>query len=175
MAAPSAPSVTAQGAPQATFRAPAVFTPDASYIAQAAQAQFNRTNQINQLNAESESQRSTLQESIRRLMENAVGQRQSTKETANKQGLFYSGQLGKRLGDLESQIARQRADMQSDFDAQERARAAARQAILQGEPLETAAMRAEAVERQLARDEQAAAANQLAPNPPPKKKKKKKR
>lgn len=172
-AAPPAPRPTAIAAPVAPARTAAQFTPDAQYIAEAAQQQFNRTNSVNQLNAQSESERSNLAEAIRRLTEDAVGQRQGVREGANKQGLFYSGQLGKRLGDLESQIARQRADLQSDFDQSEAAREAARQAILQGAPLEEAALRAAGVERQIGRDEVAAGSNQLAPNPVKKKKKKK--
>lgn len=165
MAAPSAMPATA--APVAPARSPAVFTPDASYIAEAAQQQFNRTNSVNQLNQQSEAERTNLQEAIRRIGEDAVGQRQATREGANKQGLFYSGQLGKRLGDLESAIARQRADLQTRFDQSEVAREAARQAILQGAPLETAALQAASVERQIGRDESAAASNSLAPNPSP--------
>jgi hypothetical protein len=168
------PQVQAQGStPTATPRTPAVFTPDAQYIAQAAQAQFDRTNQINQLNADADTARNTFQEAVRRLMEGVPEQRQGLKQQANKQGLFYSGILGKRLGDLEAAVARQRADMQGSHDVEQRAREAARAALLSGATLEDAAMQAAAVERQIARDQEAAASNSLAPNPKPKPKKKK--
>ena len=173
-AAPSAPRVpkpapvaSPTGGAQAptAARTAAVFTPDAQYLAEAAQAQFNRTNRINQLNAEQENDRAVYQEATRRLMEGVPEQRQQISEQANRQGLFYSGQLGKRLGDLEAGVARQRADMRMSYDTEQRARQAARAAILAGEPLETAAMRAASVERSLAKAAEAASQNQLAVNP----------
>jgi hypothetical protein len=63
--------------------------------------------------------------------------------------------------------------MQGSHDVEQRAREAARAALLSGATLEDAAMQAAAVERQIARDQEAAASNSLAPNPKPKPKKKK--
>lgn len=157
------------------------FIPDAQYLAAAAQAQFNRQTQLDQLQAQDEAERTQTTEAIRRLMDDAGNQRQQTTQTAAKQGLFYSGQLGKRLGDLESQVSRQRADIQSSADTNARARAAARQAILSGAPLDQAALLAEAIGRQTDRDTTAAQNRQLVPTPvkpkpkPKKKPKKKKR
>jgi hypothetical protein len=170
-----APQAAAPGAPA---RTQAQFAPDAQYLAEAAQRQFGRTTSLDQLTAEDDAQRNQTQEAIRRLMEDATTQRQSTTEGAAKQGLFYSGQLGKRLGDLESQLARQRADVQSQYDNGARARAVARQAILSGAPLEEAAGLAAAAERQVGRDTDAANARQLVPTvvkPKPKPKPKKKK
>ena len=154
--------------PQATPRTPAVFAPDAQYIAEAAQKQFDRTNQVNQLNADADTARTMHQEAVRRLMEPVPEQRQQISQQANKQGLFYSGVLGKRLSDMEAAVARQRADLQASHDAEQRAREAARTAILNGATLEDAALQAAAVERQITRDQEAAANNSLARNPPPK-------
>jgi hypothetical protein len=124
--------------------------------------------QINQINAEHQAAVGSYQEGQRRLMEGVPQQQQNIKEGANKAGLFYSGQLGKRLGDLETQIARQRADAQSQFQGDERSREAARAAILQGGTIDDAALKAEAVARQLQRDQASAAGNRLVPTPVPK-------
>lgn len=163
------PQSPAPGAGQGAAGAPRQFVPDAQYLAQAGQAQFERQTRLNELSAEGEAQRTATQEAIRRMMEDAPDQRREVSQAANKQGLFYSGQLGKRLGDLETQLSRQRADVQSQFDAGQRAREAARTAILAGVPLEEAALRAEAAERRIAHDSEAAASNSLAPTPVPKK------
>jgi hypothetical protein len=160
---PGAPSTPGQIPP----RTNAQFAPDAQYLAQAAQAQFQRQTQLNQIEAEHQSALGSYAEGQRRLMEGVPQQRQDVKEGAAKAGLFYSGQLGKRLGDLETQIARSRADAQSQFNTDERARQAARATILQGGTLDDAAMKAEAVQRQIERDRAAASANQLAPTPVP--------
>lgn len=172
-AAPSAPSVTSFGgpvqppaAPQAP-RAAATFAPDATYLAEAAQRQFARQTQLNELQAQSEHGRTIQQEAIRRLMESVGEQRQQTSQSYNKAGLFYSGQLGKALGGIETAVARQRADIQGNFDAEERAREAARNALLQGAPLEEAAALAANVERQLGTDAGLAEAGALAPTPVP--------
>lgn len=170
-AVPHAPGVpAARPAPQApgVARKPGVFIPDAQYLAGAAQRQFERNTHINELTAEGDAQRSMMQESVRRLMEVVPEQRQGIKEGANRQGLFYSGQLGKSLGDLETQVARQRGDIQREYDTGSRAREAARTAILRGAPLEEAAAKAEAVQRQIERDQGAASRNALVPTPKPK-------
>lgn len=177
---PGAPGAAAAAAPQAgaPARTTAQFIPDAQYLAEAAQSQFNRQTNLDQLTAQDEAERNQTQEAIRRLMDTAGQQRQTTTQTAAKQGLFYSGQLGKRLGDLEAQVARQRGDVQSAYDTNARAREAARQAILSGAPLDEAAARAAAIERQVGRDTEAANARQLVPTvvkPKPKPKPKKKK
>lgn len=168
-AAPSAsqvPQVQPVAQPQAP-RAAATFAPDATYLAEAAQRQFARQTQLNELSAQSEHGRTIQQEAIRRLMEGVPEQRQQTSQSYNKAGLFYSGQLGKALGDIETAVARQRADIQGNFSGEERAREAARNALLQGAPLEEAAALAANVERQLSTDAGLAEAGALAPTPVP--------
>lgn len=49
----------------------------------------------------------------------------SAKQNANKSGLFYSGFLGKNLGEIETSYAKRRADLQTSF--QDNANARARQ------------------------------------------------
>jgi hypothetical protein len=49
----------------------------------------------------------------------------SAKQNANKAGLFYSGFLGKNLGEIETSYAKRRADLQTKF--QDNANARARQ------------------------------------------------
>ena len=170
---PRAPAVHPPGAPAPQTpgvppRQSAQFIPDAQYLAEAAQRQFERQTRLDELKAEGEAQRTATQEAMRQLMQGAPEQRQQINQGAARQGLFYSGILGKRQGDFESQLVRQRANVQGQFDTQQRAREAARAAILRGAPLDEAAAKAAAVERQIQRDTQAASNNQLAPTPPPK-------
>jgi uncharacterized phage infection (PIP) family protein YhgE len=169
---PGHSAVAAPGQPAAPGATPGrqagQFIPDAQYLAQAAQAQFQRQQQLDQIKAQHEAGLSAYNESVRRASEDVPQQRQQVSQSANKQGLFYSGQLGKQLGDYETMVARQRADLQNQFSSEEKAREAARTAILQGEPIDTAAAKAEAVQRQIERDSQAASQNALAPTPVPK-------
>src|SRR5687768_17448311 len=73
--APQAPQVQPVAQPQAP-RAAATFAPDATYLAEAAQRQFTRQTQLNELSAQSEHGRTIQQEAIRRLMEGVGEQRQ---------------------------------------------------------------------------------------------------
>lgn len=173
LAPPRAPGTPAVGQPPMAGpggggRKPAQFVPDATYLAQAAQQQFQRTSALNRISEESQTGRQSRDEAVRRVLEGLPQALQQTNQEYNKAGLFYSGQLGKARGEIETAIGRQRADIQNAFAAEERARQVERAAIQQGEPLETAALRAAAVERALTRDAEAASQNQLARNPRPK-------
>lgn len=140
-------------------------TPDAQYLSEAALRLFQRRQKLEELDRQSGQGQQDLQEAIRRLGEQRTTSLQTTTEGANRQGLLYSGQLGKRLGDVETQFTRQQGDMTRDQERQQAAIAAARHAIEAGAPLEEAAASAAASDRQIQRDEDAAAANMLVTNP----------
>lgn len=141
---------------------------DATYFSEAALRAFQRRQRKQELDTEGSYDRTDLGESIRRLAEQRGETLQGTKETAAGQGLFYSGQLGKRLGQVETDFTRRQGDMQRDFDRREAGREAARAAIDSGAPLEEAAAAAAATDRQIQRDTEAADAGTLARNPAPK-------
>lgn len=157
--APAAPAAPAAGATPPA--APAQIIPDAQYLAGLAQKQFERTTAINALNSQTDDDKTTTAEAIRRLLQRVPDERRQISEGANRQGLFYSGQLGKRLGDYQAEVTRQEGDFTGDLGRREAAREAARKAIEAGAPLEQAAMLAAAADRQIGRDEDAAAAGTL--------------
>lgn len=158
------PPQSPPGQPQ---QAAAGFTPDAEYLAAAAQRAFERTQALQSLTTQRETDQADTAEAIRRMLSQAPEQRQSIKQGANKAGLFYSGQLGKQLDTYESDLRRRQGDIELDFQRRENARAAARQAIESGMPLEQAAALAESATRQIARDTEAANAGALVPTPTP--------
>jgi hypothetical protein len=158
------PQASPPGQPQAPG-ANSQFAPDAQYLAEAAQRQFDRIQAMNALTSQAGSDKNDTSEAIRRLLSGAPEQRQGIKQNANRQGLFYSGQLGKQLTSYETDLTQRQGDIQHDFDARERARAVARDALEQGAPLQEAAALAEAASRQVQRDSDAASVNALAPPP----------
>lgn len=158
----AAPQAGPGGAPP-TSNAAAI-TPDAQYLAEAAQAAFRRTQQLNSLTQEEQDDRTNTATAINRLLENATSDRVKIGEGANREGLFYSGQASKRLGDYETQLNRARDDAQVLLAQRQAARLAQRQAVEQGSPLDDAVAMSLAAQRQTARDTAAADANALVPN-----------
>jgi hypothetical protein len=152
----------AGGAPAASNAAP--ITPDAQYLAEAAQAAFRRTQQLNSLTQEEQDDRTNTATAINRLLENAASDRVKIGEGANREGLFYSGQASKRLGDYEQQLNRARDDAQVLLAQRQAGRVAQRQGIEQGGPLDDAVAMSLAAQRQTARDTSAADVNALVPN-----------
>lgn len=158
---PSAPGAAAAapgGAP-----APGGFIPDAEYLAAAAQAAFQRNQQIEQLNTEGANDKTNFNTAITRLLTDVPKQRQAIREGANKEGLFYSGQLTKRLGDYEQALQRSQDDLNTGYGQREGARQAALTALQQGAPLDDAQLQAAAAARRIAADTVAADAGALAP------------
>ena len=143
----------AQVKPPPAPRAPYQWTPDAAYNAAVARLAFNRDEGIRQIDERQGYANADFAEASRRLGLQRTGAEKQTRETANRQGLFYSGQLGKRLGDVAASFTRQQGDLQRNKDRDDAARRAARQALIDGYTLEEAAARAEAVARGLARYE----------------------
>jgi hypothetical protein len=158
------PGQSPPGQPQ---EAAAGFTPDAEYLAAAAQRAFERTQALSALTTQGETDKGDTQEAIRRLLAQAPEQRQGIKQGANRAGLFYSGQLGKQLDAYEGELTQKQGDINLDFQRRENARIAARQAIESGMPLEEAAALAEAATRQIDRDTTMANAGGLAATPAP--------
>lgn len=161
------PPAPAAGAPQAqapAAGAPAQVQPDAQYLAEAAQRAFQRTTAINEYTEEGKTDRSNTEEAIRRLIADAANPRQTIRENANKQGLFYSGQLTKQLGQFEGQLNRLVGDQRNELRTREDARTRAITALQQGAPLEDAVALAASAQRQVDRDTSAADLNALVPN-----------
>lgn len=142
---------------------PAPLLDDAQAAAARAQALFDRTQSLAGLQQQGIYDANDLAEARRRLLEQQPKDEQAAKEAANRQGLFYSGVLGKQLGDIETSYARQIADQQAAYARREAARLAAIDALKQGAPLSDAAITADEIGRQETRDAATAAAGGLAP------------
>ena len=163
--APQAQPAAAAPAAPAPAAGPAVFTPDAAYLAAVAQSAFTRTNQLNQLDTEGRDQKTDTEEAIRRLLAKVPDDRRGITAGANRQGLLFGGHHSKQLDDYQGQVTRSESDQRLALQRGDDARAAIRKALQDGVPLEEAAFKAEAAERQLGRDQDAAALNMLAPPP----------
>lgn len=156
---PSGQASSAGGGAAARPFAPLV--DDAQAAAARAQALFDRTQQISQLNQQSAYDRGDLEEAMRRMGMQRPLVEQQTRENANRSGLLFSGILGKRLGDVATDYARREGDARSGFDRREsdrstRRRAAEQQAVLLNEAITQAL-----VDRQTQRDAETAAAGAL--------------
>lgn len=143
-----------------------VFQPDSGYTAQMGQANFDANQKMSQLQTQEENQSTDLMTSLARLRAQQPKDEQATQEGAANQGLFYSGILGQRLGDLDTQYSQKISDAQLAGDRSTAAIEAAKSAIQQGLPLTEAAARAAAVDRQITRDQAAAGADALVPDQP---------
>jgi hypothetical protein len=143
---------------------------DAQYFTDVAQQRFRAQQQLGQLGTQSAYARTDFDEALRRMGQQQGQDIQTTRENAAREGLFYSGQLGKREGDVNTQYARRTGDLRVNYDRGEAARQAARRALAAGASIDQAAAEAAAVDRQLDRDAQAAADGILARNPAPRRK-----
>jgi hypothetical protein len=152
----TAPSPAPHPAAAPAGQQPAPTIPDAQYLAELAQQQYARQTQIDAYNSQDATDQSSTAEAVRRLLEQRDPMLQQSKVNANKAGLFYSGQLGKQLGEIENNFARRQGDLQNDLATRTSGRAAARSALEQGGSLDDAALLAAAAERQITRDETAA-------------------
>lgn len=151
-AVPHAPAQAAVPSSSTTTNAPPVDPRDAAYYNAVAKLQFQANQQLAGLDQQDAYATADLRNALDRLHAQQPIAQQNTENTANAQGLFYSGQLGSRLGQLNAQYAQQEGDMDQNAQRAQAARAAARNAIQQGLPLSTAAALAAAVDRQSARD-----------------------
>lgn len=148
MAAPKTTSSTG-----ATSQKPAAPDPrDATYWTQLAQLKFQRDQEAARLTQEQSYADADFAEALRRRVGQFGEQKTEIKQVANQQGLFESGQLGKRLGAAQTAYDRANFDAQTAHDRESAARAAAREALAAGYTLDEAAAMAEAADRQLQRD-----------------------
>lgn len=154
----------ASGTPGTPASTPATFAPDAQFLAEAAQRAHQKATALTRLSQETSDDRTNTATAINRLLENAIKDRGQIDEGANSQGLYFSGQRDKRRGDYEEGLTRAKGDAQTAFDQREAARISERSAIEQGDPLDEAAARALAIQRQIGRDTNAADLGALVPN-----------
>lgn len=156
---------TAGAAP--TAGGPAQLVPDAQFLAEQARAQFERQTQIDQYASQSRDDVTNTQEAIRRLLQEVPDSRNTIKGGANKEGLLYSGQLGKRLDDYQAGVTRQQTDLNTGQQQREEARAAARAALERGASIDEAAALAALAERRIGVDQTDASLGALAPTQQP--------
>jgi hypothetical protein len=160
-------TATGQGGKQTKPPGPARYGDDSTAAAERAQLRFDTAQKLAELAQQGAYDRADLAESQRRSDVQQGLDTQATRESANRAGLFYSGQLGKSQDELAARYARTRFDTQTKSDRAEAARMAARQALLQGATLEEAAISARNVDRRIAADQAAADARSLVPEPGP--------
>lgn len=159
-AAPAAAPVPPPPAPPSP---PAPVAPpnplDAQYYNDMGIAQSRANQQIAQLNATGANERAALGENLRLLSQQEPITEQNFTNKANLAGLLYSGNLGRSIGDLQTQFVRQQARMNDTFSQHEAARQAQISGI--GEQLGFTDLAA-----RLAAIERASAAAQTAPLTP---------
>lgn len=96
---------------------------DAQYFNDIAKLEHFYAGRRADLQAAGESDARELQKSNVLLNEQQPKDTLSAKQNANKAGLFYSGFLGKNLGEIETSYARRRADLQSNYQNNQDTRA----------------------------------------------------
>lgn len=161
------------GAPQQTPSAAAAqpqqqqaFAPDSQYFSTAAQGTFDVGQGLAANDQQGVSNEATYREALRRLQEQRPGVERNAANSYNNQGLFYSGQYGKKLGDIATQFAERQADTRANYDSSEQARLAARRALEAGYTVSDAAAYAQSADRQVNNDTAQADAGTLAPPAP---------
>lgn len=122
-----APSATAT--PAAAPAAPAPSPLDATYGSGVARLLFNNTNQRNQLNTQGGQATEDFNTMLARMADNRAKDLLAQNYQANNEGLLYSGQLGKRRGDVEKGYSQQQSDAQTAYDRAATARTQALQAL----------------------------------------------
>lgn len=116
-AAPAAPGA-APATPGAASGDPMAKYKDSSYFSAIAQNIAKRTGGLAGLQESDSRLKADNATALQRLARNYAGQRQNLTEGANKSGLFYSGILGKRLGDAETNYTDQRGDINNTMSRQ---------------------------------------------------------
>ena len=94
---------------------------DAAYNSGVAGLIFNNTNQRNDLNAQLSQGTQDFNTMLSRMADARAKDLLSANYAANKQGLFYSGQLGKRRGEIEKGYSQRQSDAQTAYDRQQAA------------------------------------------------------
>lgn len=125
---------------------------DSTYFSTVAKLDFQKANALNKLNTQESTQRQDLTTALQRMSAQRPADELKITQGANNAGLFYSGQLGKQMGDYANKYEQNVSDRNLSFDRSQAARVAARQAIEQGYTIDQAAALAAATERQTGRD-----------------------
>ena len=124
---------------------------DAQYWMERAKLFNQQQQQLADLQKQQEWADLDYQEAVRRLTERYQRQRQATTTAANRAGLFYSGQLGKWLGDIDVEESRRLSDLRQDYERRSEARKALiaklQEAIQQGRVIGEEDIFAAAVQR----------------------------
>lgn len=161
---PTPPAPAVPGAPGTATRTGPYM--DAAFLAWQARDTFDRNQEITQLAAEDATDEIARKEALRRMALQREQGAEANKVNFNRQGLFYSGQLGKAQDELAADFIRQERDLDADYDARLSSREETRRALINGSLLDEGEQLALAAERGVDRDAQWAAANALAPAPP---------
>lgn len=141
---------------------PPVPVADSEYYGWLAQRQGEVNQQQIGMDAQEQEDVAARNEALRRMAQQRPEDLLGANRNFNRQGLFYSGALGKARGDIEADYVRQESDTRSGYQRAHDAREAARQALLSGFSLEQAAQMAAAADRQAQRDADSAAMGGLA-------------
>jgi hypothetical protein len=139
---------------------------DAGYYAGATAAQQRRDAGYAANEAEKAKNLAAKEAALSALAAQQPKDEQSTKETNNDKGLFYSGHLGQDLSDLAASYTTRRTGATQAFTDAEAARAAGRLGIDASYSSDLAGLADAAIARQSDRDAAAAEAGRLAAPPP---------
>lgn len=123
---------------------------DSTYFAGVAGLQFKNKNDISDLKLQQGYADADYNTTLRRLATQQAQATQNNREGMNQKGLFYSGQLGKRQGEIDTGYEDQRFDIGKNYTRGSDARTEAIKRIQAGEPLQIAQLRGEADQRYLA-------------------------
>ena len=122
---------------------------DSTYFAGVAGLQFKNKNDIADLKLQQGYADTDYNTTLRRLATQQAQATQNNREGMNQKGLFYSGQLGKRQGEIDTGYEDQRYDIGKNYTRGSDARSEAIKRIQAGEPLQIAQLRGEADQRYL--------------------------
>jgi hypothetical protein len=158
---------TTPGSPAQAPDPGGTLSPDSQFFQWDAAALAKKQTDLAENDQQGAVNQTTLQTALRRLKEQQPVDESNQQSASNRQGLFYSSNLGNRLGDIAKSYVQQRSQAQTSFDQSERARQAARAAIEAGYGVDQAAQYAAAADRQISRDQTAADAGALVGEQPP--------
>ncbi len=116
---------------------------------------------INALDQQDAADETSYREALRRMQAQQPRDQQAARESANKAGLFYSGTLGKNLGDIATQYAQRQADAQAARQQRANDRASQKAALQSGFNIDIGDLAQAAAARQIGEDTQAADAGFL--------------
>lgn len=147
---------------------PAQFAPDSQYLGDAAARTYKMNADLQNLQQQGITDAQSRQTALGNLARQQPVDLQQASVNRNRQGLFYSSTLGNDRANINAGYVAKAGDVENQFAAHERARAAAEAAIRAGYSVDDAAAMAAAADRQITRDTASADANALVPNPVPK-------